>query len=359
MILKKVFNTPFPWFLLILVVFESAAWLLSPYRQQPIAAEVVRNATTWRGWPEYLRSPVPKRSTVAIISNSQGVGREMSDPADIYPAQIRSMAREQGLPFTVENWSLEGIRLAEVEMLTMQAVKRQVSLLVLVLSPGSLDASRRLSLDYGASDVDLTAGDPALWPLLMHSSLREYITVHDVLKRSIFFHSSFARSRIPVHDMAASWLDPPVHRTFFGQRKIRFAHLDLAQSLERPARIPRQRRYMPAERWRQLMEIQHRPVFEALFGPLQERLRVAKVRLLWVWMPLPQGYAGEAAVKGIQEFQADLCKSIDDAGFTCVDLSDAVPDDDFLTFYQWTHLSKQGHRLFAERLFSLLRDAVH
>lgn len=358
---EKLSNNPFVWLLLILALLEALAYLLLPYTQQPIAADVLRNPTTWRGWPEYLRAPSLGVSgkKIAIIGNSQAVGREMRDPGDIYVAHLRRLAREQALPLTIENWSLEGIRLAEIELLTMQAVKRQLDLLVIIVSPGNLDRGGSYNLDFGASDVDLIAGDPALWNMLLDSGLRRRISIHDVLKRGALLHSNVVRSRIAVHDVTASWLDPRWDSVVFGQRKNRIAHLRIGESRGRSASLPRQRRTMPAAQWRQYLEVHRRPAFDTLFASLQRRLRATGVDLLWVWMPLPGAIAGESALAGTRRFQQDICRTIEASGFACADLSSRLPDDHFLPLFQWTHLNHRGHRRFAAILFPLLRDAIH
>jgi len=139
---KKITSSAFFWFLLGLSVVELVFHFSLPYHDQPAAADVHRNPTPMRGWPEYLR---PVRADpgharrIAIVGNSQAVGREINNEQILYAARLQALFDANNDAVKVENWSVEGLSSDQIELLSMQAARRGIDLLVIIVSPSSID----------------------------------------------------------------------------------------------------------------------------------------------------------------------------------------------------------------------------
>src|SRR5882672_4405569 len=100
-----------------LVAIEAAAWLFLPYRHLPAAAAAISNPERYRGWPEFLRQGDDRRPVI-VISNSQGMALDV-EADQRYAGIIRAALAERSPPEPLENWSVDGMQTAEVELLTL------------------------------------------------------------------------------------------------------------------------------------------------------------------------------------------------------------------------------------------------
>jgi len=320
-----------------------------------------------RGWPEYVRSSAEHRAKrIAILGNSQAVGREIGDEQLLYSAQLQGLFKLNNVPVTVENWSVEGLSSDQIELLSMQAARRAIDLMVVIISPSSIDLSSHYRLGSQAPDVDLLAGSPLLWPLLSDAGFYPKLKYHDLLRRAVTLNSNTARSRVDLLDRLATTVPIDRHPFVFGQvRPIRaWRRIDVAtgrndstrNAASRPA--PAYRGPQPAVWNRELMKLRL-PTFNKFYPALHARLKTHGVKLVWIWMPLSQPVWGPVIKEAATPFFAEICKKIHASGINCVDLNDALPDRAFRTPDVTSHLTVEGHRLAAERLYPLLRDAIY
>ncbi len=342
------------WLLLLLLAAGAAgsAWL--PY---PRGGGADGNPFPWRGWPEYLSGP-DLVDTVVIIGNSQAVGRELTSNAERYPNRLDVSLRAHGL--RVENWSLECIRMAEIELLVAKAMTRRARLVIVSIMPLNLERPEHVRLGDSSSDIHLLAGEPALWSHLGQSVLARNLDADQLLSRFGRRYWAWLRAGERLRDRAASLLHHRHHELAFGSRRSRIAALS-ADELPPPSGRPpveRQARRSAAS-WQRHLDALTRPAFEAWTSGLAARLRDSDSRLLLVWMPVPHQHPRNTFARGAAEFFAGSCAAATARGIGCADLSRSIDDARFLRAFNWTHLDAAGHQILAERLHPLIRDAVH
>ncbi len=352
---------PFFWLVLLLLGAECLLRWALPYRLVPNAGEAIRNPLSYRGWPEYLDTPDQGRPLVVLISHSQGVGEEISDPSTIYAARLRAHLAARDIGF--ENWSCHGLGLIELDLLTMRALKRGADLLLLVLATRHFrqpDTEEIAPL----SDISLTAGDPSQWPRLPGSLTMLRLDLDDVLERSVSLHSALARSRIALFDWAAESVPLRWHevllgheRDGYGPRLDRFAAgggslLVPARDVNDAERSTRQARrigVVPEPR-RRSNETQ----FPAIYRKLAAHLQGTDTRWAWVWCPIdparPQGRRHSDPA-----FIAAAIREIEHSGHPSHDLSDALDSSSFTTQF---HFTEEGHAELARLLKQIIDDEL-
>ncbi len=367
-------SSPFFWFLLCAVALESAASFLLPYRAQPQASQADRNPTLIRAWPEYLSGPGPSagRKRIALVGNSQAVAWEITDTERLYVARLKQTFAADHVAVDIENWSVQGLSTDQIELLSMQAVRRGFDLLVLVLGPDNIDLRTHYRLGSRPADLDLLAGKPSLWRLLPGAAFYPQTRYDDILRRALLINSDLARSRIAVLDLLAQHVEPGLHRFVFGSRRPRDAlfrieqlrqasrrrRLPSAAAPQNPA-APRPYTGASAEQWRTQFLHSRLPTFAAFYPAFRERLSRHHVGLLWIWMPLVRGEHSAVIKNGAKPFFDAVCREVATGGAPCVDMSDALPAEAFLSLGFSSHLNETGHELMARKLYPLLRDALH
>jgi hypothetical protein len=379
----------FAWFVVLLLLAEAAAWWRLPYRHLPSAAEVPRNVRSHRGFPEYLM--VPSRGGLAssrsgfdpardgpesdggerpfavVIGNSQAVGMEVSDPERIWCAELRRRLAGGDRPAHLENWSLGGLRTAEVELLALAALERGADLLVFVLHFRNFDPVGRVSLDVASSDVPLLAGHPALWPAMDGLLLDRDLELDEKLVHAVMLGSSFARMRNPILDRLSHVVPPPVHRFVFGhlrdpgdvfgptrqhsteglptpERRARWVALGgLDEALEELGRLDE------AERAARLA------CFDAISASVGQRAAERGARVVWVWAPADVTAVPADVEAPIREFLAQAGAMLAGRDGDPVDLLDAVPHAEFVSL---SHFGVEGHARMAALMEPVVRDAL-
>lgn len=359
-------RSAFFWFLLFVGLVEATAFLASPYRDHPQAASVNRNPTPLRAWPEYLSgNTAPGKDLVVLIGTSQGIGLEFSDDRRIFFSRLkRNMVRERP-GVALENWSVAGLRSDQLEMLSLQAVERRASLVVFLVSLGNIDEDWRFRLDIDAADIDLLAGDPALWHMLPGTAVFDQVHYHDVLYRALLKNSHTGRSRIAVLDTVAEYLPVAQHRAAFGAARPRNARLTVAERLEtRDGGIRFNSQFpdalnRPAGYYEKQYRRRRLPVFDAVYAGLRERFREAGIDMLWIWTPLAARGFEDTLLAGARPIQRDICRRIEADGWRCLDMTRVLPLDHFITGDMASHLNDKGHEALARKLTPAVVDAVH
>lgn len=362
---SRLFRSPFFWFLLVLAAFEICAFLALPYRDHPRAAQVNRNPTPLRGWPEYLGGDNPAdKDLVVLVGTSQGLGLEMADDSGLFFSRLRRELAATHPDIVLENWSIAGLRTDQLELISLQAVKRRASLVVFLLSLGNIDEDWRFRLDMDAADVDLLAGDPRLWPWMSDTALFERTTYHDFLLRALLLNSNLARSRIAVLDAAAGEVPRDRHRAVFGAVRPAYARRPIAagQPQQRPIRInslSSRGLSRPPEYFERQYRRRRMPVFEALYPGLRERFGHAGIDVVWIWTPLAASGFEDTLLAAAEPIHRDICRRMQSDGWQCLDRSRALPLDHFLVGDLASHLNEKGHEALARILTPIVADAVH
>lgn len=363
-------HSPFFWFLAFLLLAELGAAIVNPYREIPAASEVARNPLPLRGWPEFLRTgPESLDSTnLAIISNSQGVSKEVNSAESTYPALLEQNFRQAGHNINIENWSLSGLRTDQIELLSMVAAQRQLDLLIIITEIKSLDIAGSTRLGANSDDLDLVAGRIALWPEILNSQVLHEIKWDDLLLREITLGSDIVRLRPYLLDLLAAAIPSADHPLFFGHRRSQRALESINLAVANPAesqvnsvlRNPGKSAItVPAATWEKQFRRNRLPTFHALFPGLSHRLTNSKTKLLWIWMPVYPGANTADLRQGAAPVYSIICGEITVAGATCLDLTDSLPAEAYATLSASSHLNIQGQQAMSLLLYPVIERALH
>ena len=349
------------WLLLILVLLEPAAFYFLPYRDHPAAGDVYRNPTDKRAWPEYLRERAGARDRlVVLIGNSQAVGKEILDPGDIYFGLLKKQLSLGGYPVALENWSSGGLRTVDVELLSIQAIKRRAAQIIFVLSYRNVDHPFQLRLDYPSSDINLLAGDPFFWPYLRDTTFYPNTSLHDLLRRFFILHSNLLRLRIPIYDMLAAHLPSTVHRYVFGYRILPREQLDPTPRAPHVERVVDPRYLVEADEAEKLPitgpdMLLRLATFTRFLDSLELRFSGTGIKCSLAWMPLARSSMDDAGHARLQSFIEAANRAAGAKGMDTYDFTDLVPGSNF---YTYSHMDAQGHRLLAEALLPIILNEL-
>ena len=364
-ILKGLARNPFFWFAAFLLLAELASYSMLPYRNHPTAAQVPRNPTKHRGWPEYLDVTGDSRKLVVLISNSQAMGAELENSSEIYFALARG--RIQNDSVAMENWSSGGVRTTEVELLALEAMERNADLVVMALAINNFDERQKLNLDFPFSDIPLFAGHPAIWSNMPGCLFMENTKLEDILSRIVTFHSSFARSRMVVSDAVASRTPMKMHRWALGREvrpgnrldalkdpdvSIYYPDRDLVEEELRSRREARSKRKRHLDRNQSLRRLE---TFQRFYAPLRAKLKKTRTKLVWIWTPQKPGMYTHAGYASEREFLDTATETIRNSGVNCHDLIDFVEQKYFVTP---GHFNRRGHEIFAQKVVEIVRDEL-
>lgn len=344
--------------------------MVNPYRETPAASEVARNPLPLRGWPEFLRAgPESLDSTnLAIISNSQGVGKEVGSAERTYPALLEKSFRDAGRNINIENWSLSGLRTDQIELLSMVAAERQFDLLMIITEIKSLDISGSTRLGANSDDLDLVAGTSALWPGIFSSQVLLEIKWDDLLLRNMTLSSNIVRLRPYLLDLLAQEIPSAGHLLLFGHRRSQRALESINLEIMAPAnktvisiaREPiKSAITVPAAIWEKQFRRNRLPTFHALFPGLYHRLSHSRTKLLWIWMPVFPGDNTADLREGAAPVYSIMCDEITAAGARCLDLTNSLPADAYATLSASSHFNLPGQQAMSHLLYPVIERALH
>ena len=344
--------------------------MVNPYREVPAASEVPRNPLPLRGWPEFLRagSDSEGSTNLAIISNSQGVGKEIGSAESTYPALLEQNFREAGRNINIENWSLSGLRTDQIELLSMVAAQRQIDLLIIVTGIKSLDIAGSTRLGANSDDLDLVAGNTSLWPEILSSQVLHGTKWDDLLLREITLGSDIVRLRPYLLDLLAAAIPPADHPLVFGRRRSQRALESINLEAAKPTKSQgssvvrepgKSAITVPAATWYKQFRRNRVPTFHALFPGLSHRLTNSKTKLVWIWMPVYPGANTADLRQGAAPVYSIICDEITVAGVTCLDLTNSLPADAYATLSASSHFNMQGQQAMTNLLYPVIDRALH
>jgi hypothetical protein len=352
------------WLGLFVGLAEVAAALWSPYREIPRASQAIRNPSMTRGWPEYTAGPKnPPRDLVVLITHSQGVGREHSDPNVIYPTAVRQSLAQRA---DFESWACGGLRTPEIEALVVQAVRRKARLVILALAPTNLDPLERLSLRYPSTDAPLLVFDPVNWALARRTLAWHHTSAADLLALAGKRWSALLRSRSVFEDALSEELPPELAPIAFGRRVPPVERLD---DLARPGSAywgpptyallafrEEQRQKGRAVRHYSAEDIEARlATFRLLAARLRALSRDRGPELLWVFTPFDHSRVSSETLSYLGRFFGEAKEILDEHEFPHVDFHSLVPQARFVTA---GHLDEAGHGLFATAMTQAIEHAL-
>lgn len=356
MFIYKLLKNPFFYFILLLTLAESLAWVFFPYRNAPKSSEVSRKPHIRRAWPEFFRGREehPKKEPlIVIISHSQGVGGEIRDPEKVYAAYLQNEFLKHGIPGRVENWSAAGLVTTDLEILSIKAVQRKADLVIFAVNYRNINPMRLVNLDYPNSDLALLAGDPSLWPYLSGTLFFTNVTWDDILKKFFYLHSFLLRTRFVFYDSLTAAVPPGWHQAVFGKEMEVVKFQDIR---DRPAADQEKKQPFMFLNPLLVRDVSNKdtemkirfPVFQRFYPLLYQRMKKGGVPFLWVWTPVAMEALPEKAALDMPLLNEEFSKVVRNSGVRCLDLSGAVPTERFLGF---AHMDEEGHRLFSQLLF--------
>lgn len=358
----RVLSNPFFWLLLIMLALEITAFYLLPYRSIPVAETAVRNPLQKRGWPEYTRGKSSQEGKlVVIISNSQGIGKEITAPGSTYSGLLRERLKAMMPEVLLENWSCAGIRTADIEMLSLRAVERKADLVLFVLSFENLDPVGKVNLEFPSSDVKLLAAVPSLWRHFPQTQFFRRLTPRTAFENFFSFRSRLIRSRIDVLESLANLLPREAHRYVFGQELRSHRRLDGWGSEQVGGEettlkcILEKKNRGGAFKVKEERLEQSRETFSQVYPTLAKRLDSRGIRHVWVWQPLALDNFKERSINHIRHFVEGATGTIETAGGRSLDLTGSIPTRHF---YSRGHFDQHGHELMSSSILPVIADEL-
>lgn len=309
----------------------------------PHASESIVNPRDIRAMPEYVadRAVADPRPLTVLISNSQGA-YDGIDAAAVYPALLRERLKATRL----ENWSVDGLRSVELELLTRQALRRGAQTVVIVVGALSIDPQQVATIDYGHTDTDVLLAEPSLWRTLAGGVTFAHIDRDQFAARLLRANVPLVRARTAFRDMLAERLPQRLHEPLFGHRLT-----PLIAGPKVAASKARWGRDMSKEPTPHINDKKLRPALETLELLASSLARESSgTRIIWCWQPVAYGRLdprtrGEGA--RLYELAAPILTA---HGFEVHDFSTAIADD---YFFDVTHFLPRGHAAMADLMREL------
>ena len=321
-----------------------AAWLLPPPAS---CVETSRNPYRFRDWAHFAGGVEARgdAACVALISDSQGYAGEY--PAHrSYAARLETLLNERKpggfARWEVLNLSIDGV--TTMEYMALAARLREEKLTWLISVSGSADyRAENFTKGFAFPRSDL----PNLlteWPVARRLPLsfwRRHGKVEDTLTAWVTHRFPLLRSR----DYLWSWLDtrfPGAQKSFYAPRTTyRFWELP-GKALAAPAAAP-----LPSKGGEQL-DLTYDKKSAILLGEFVAQLaQIPAEHRLVATAPLRATFADGREGPWIAAFRRDLERLASEAGLPFLDLTEALPPEDFITS---NHLHDRNHMRMAELL---------
>lgn len=372
-----------------LVCFEGVSRYFDYHEKVPTADRTLRNSFKPISYPEYLAGDgvKPGEPLVTVLSNSQGWGNGV-DAEDTWFCDFRDSIGQDGISDRVENWSCPALDLSSLELLSIKAINRKATFVVIVMSYYSMSPSDRWGIGRGNTDVDLIVGEPESWSAWNDALTASHVSADELLHQYFRMNSSLVRSRRFVHVVLASRLPIEWHQYVFGRdyfgghipaRAVAKSKLKILMPQERmltnkflererkrtkwtlsegrrfrveeySKRIPSLVAEETKERYRLAEE--RAEVFRQAYLKFDERFQEAGIPYLWVWMPLKKGSQNWHYQKELLELIGPISEEI---GASTLDFTDSIESDGFRDS---SHLNEKGHAEFGELMIETINNEL-
>ena len=349
------------WFLLFVCLAEIGARFASPYSD--IIAEArpyLRNPLPYRGWPEYV-SVTAGRYDLVLLGNSQAVGIEYPIADDIYSSQLATLLRGNNPEVVLHNWSVVGLRHHQLELLALKAVERRQKLLIFVVSLNNFGSVTERSIVKDPTDIPELLGDFSLFPDILRSQLAVSAKLDSAILSAIRRQSALARSRTRFFDFIAQRLPRRHQAMVFGHRRSTRAMTPISQRKEvaMAQQVTPMQVRMSKQRWINQLRTKQLIQARTLYRNVSRVLDESHSKMVWIWMPFALREDTRHILEAMQVVHQEFCQNLRADGVTCMDLSDGIAPEFFISPDLSSHLSKPGHKAMAALMEPIILDAIH
>ena len=321
----------------------------------------LRNETPYRGWPEYV-SNVEKKRDIVLLGNSQGVGTELPDVSSIYAAQVNDALARHDHSIALHNWSVTGLLAHQLELLSLKALSHGPELIVLSVSLHNFNPTGKLTLSRDETDISLMTWDTTLLSRdLLSSSLIRNTSKDGLIRAWLNRVSATARSRTALFDWLASKVPWRLHRLIFGHSRPQPVLTPIYERTEilEPAPIRHLQIKSPEAHWDKQFRGKQLPVAVDYYEWLNRQAEKRGTRLLWIWMPFARRDDTSTILRSMGRIHTEFCAQLKSDGNQCVDLSQALQPDKFISGDLSSHLTRPGHSEMAGLLTKEILDALY
>lgn len=339
-------------FLLVLLLANILCWWLNPYHHVADAVTVSRNSESKRAWPQYVSAPKdPNQKLIVLIGNSQSYGEFKENPDSIFPALLRQRLKSQNI--VLENWSIRGIRTADVELLTAQAIAKGADMILFVLDMSNFDAPENINLDFPNTDVNLLLSDASVRQLMQHSLLHKNYNIEHILRKILQRHIPLAAMRHPLYTTLADGIvnkndeifvfGNPVSREFNPQiNDFKVMRNKLMHKKVNPGNK------VKIEDSHFIGYLKTAVLFDYY---LRKRINGSQTKVMFAWQPLLTHHLNQREIKRVKQFRANMSQLNEELTFKDLDFLNAVSPEGMTTM---SHFNQNGHRAFADTLYHYL-----
>ena len=329
------------------VVASATGLALSAFPPPANCVESARNPYRFRDWPTYVDGirTANGAACVVLVSDSQAYGGEY--PArNGYPARLEALLNERK-PGGIDRWevlnlSIDGV--TSLEYLALAARLRDERPLWLISVSGSADyraENYRKGFAFPRTDLVQLPTEARIARRLPLSFWRRHGKVEDTLTAWVMRWFPLLRAR----DYLWSWLDtryPGAQKSLYAPRTTyRFWQLP---GQARTAAVPDP---LPDRTGGRLDLTYDERSTELLAEFLDQLARIPARHKLVATAPLHSDFAGTPDGEWIAAFRRDLERLAGENDLPFLDLTTALPADDFITS---NHLHDRNHRRMAELL---------
>ena len=356
-------------FAFLVIGLEVFCFIVSPYRKQMDAAECNRNPMhKYYGWPEYLDGRTkPGKKLVLLIGNSQAHGVGMADPDDIYFAHLKKRFGREQPEVQMENWAVPGMRTADMELLTLQALRRDASHIFIVLFCRNFDVPKKVNLDFPRSDLRLLLGDPRTWRHARQTLFAKQMKSEDLIRAMVARNLNSVRVRGYLYRKIGFRL-PHVDETFFlgsagpRNRAHRILTDDMRTRQDEAGQGDENGSAEPEQQQEALPDIvldrvdKRLETFDGFWRHFQQRLREHPnpPKIVFVWQPLnPKASVTDS--EEVRRFLTQADKTLGKAGISCYDMRRDIQPAHFIDN---SHFTKSGHLVFAEKFGEIIENEL-
>lgn len=308
-----------------------------------------RNIFFRRGWVEHVLSADKLKrpeKLIVIISNSQGYGREVFDQ-ETYPALLEKyLIQQQKEDVRVLNWSIPGAKVPEFTILAAAAKRLAPDILIFIDSPANffieevaLDKKKDLQKNF-ISDCRLLLWFSDIRKAIPSAFLSHFFSPVDYL--DIFFAHIFTPWRyrdIFISGLMQSQEFRPFDKSGKSEKWF-FQAADPQQGSATQLRTASTKAQISTQ------PISISSIFLELLSYFLDTTQGMTSDKYFVFMPLHSSIQKKNSLL-LNEFTTRSTVK----GFKVVDLSNRIPDEQYLTL---THFNEAGHVTMAHLLVNLL-----
>ena len=321
----------------------------------------LRNSTQYRGWPEYV-SRVEQSKDLILLGNSQGVGTELPNVSDTYAAQVYDALKDRDPSLALHNWSVTGLMAHQLELLALKALSHDPALMILSVSLHNFNPTAKVSLARDETDIPLLVADPWLFGKELLNSKIIRNTAFDEIVRAVFKSiSATGRSRTAGFDRLAAKIPADMERFVFGHWRPQPVLIPIHQRQEvtEPAPIRLLQINSPESHWDNQFRRKQLPVATEFYQRLKTQAEERGTKLLWIWMPFARRQDTSAILESMKKIHQEFCAKLILDGTQCVDFSDALDSQKFISPDLASHLTRPGHAEMAELMTPAIFDALY